>query len=82
MGEFMSSHGSLAEACSRFLTHFPFNKGMEDKSSFPVWTAGGCLFQEAILYLRTPCTQQCLLLLPGLSPWDKSSLELEEGNGQ
>lgn len=79
----MSSHGSLAEASSCLLIHFPFNKGVEDKSSFPFWTAGGCLLKEAILYSRTnPCAQQCLLLLPGLSPKDKISLELEEGNGQ
>lgn len=78
----MSSHRSLAEACSCLLTRFPFNKGVEDKSSFPFWTAGGCLLQEAILYLRaTPWAQQCLLLLPGLSPKDKISIELEEGAG-
>lgn len=83
MGQCMSSHRSLAGAGSCLLRHFPFNKGVEDKSSFPFWTAGGCLLKREILYSRTtPCTQQCLLLSPGLSPKAKISLELEEGNGQ
>lgn len=83
MGEFVSSHGLLAEVCSCLLTHFPFNEGVEDKSSFPFWIAGGCLLKEAVLYLRTiPYVHQCHLLLPGLSPKVKISLELEEENGQ
>lgn len=82
MGEFMYSHRSMAEACSCLPTRFPFSKGVEDKSSFPFWTAGGCLLKEAVLYSRaTPCTQQCLLVLPGLSPNDKISIELEDGTG-
>lgn len=59
MGEFMSSHGSLAEAFSCLLTHFPCNKGMEDRSSFPFWTAGAYLLKEAILYSSPiPCVEQ------------------------
>lgn len=70
MEGFMSSHGSLEEACSCLLAHFSFNKGgVEDELIFPFQTAGGCLLRETIPARRNAfCSCQDFLHGGKISP--------------